>query len=383
MSFEYLEIFRLGQNGEVIRKIRCLGRRVTVFRALKNEDLEAFKKALEGKPQEEKFSLLVDGKAYQPEKFSFIGFPDRTGYPPQATASHYLQACGMSLEEIEGTLLKYGLGGCGQSKLSELPNWKRKALLILGAVSTKYPIIIADEPFEEMPEEIRDALAQLFADYVWKSHAIVIVTKLSFRPECWIENDIIVRAQLERPRQRTIGFGGGGDAAVQEALDAVRGRKNTEKRPLTAVNSSKLSIPNISQRAAAIITCCSLAVSGVLLWAIFTKTSNQPNDSISIHASQQATVVVVGENSAPLAPEQVGSKISEPIKKSNFKHVYLIDGYPEEVRNAWLASFNPQKQAAPQEVYEEEAAQKQEPAWASPQETKPNIRALYDELNVG
>lgn len=386
MSFEFLEIFRLGENGEVIRKIRCLARRVTVFRALKSEDLEAFKKALEGKPQAEKFSLLVDGKAYQPEKISFIGFPERTGYPPHATASYYLQACGMSPEEVEGTLLKYGLGGCGESKLSELSTWKRKALLILGAITIKYPIIIADEPFEEMPEDVRDGLAQLFADYVWKSHSIVIVTKLSFRPECWIENDVIVRAQLERPRQRTIGFGGGGfsvDAAVQEALDAVRGRKNTEKRPLTAVNAQKFSVPNISQRTAMVITMCSLAVSGVLLWAIFNTTPNRNSDSISIHASQQATVVVVGENSSPLSSEQVSRKLSEPLKKSNVKHVYLLDGYPEEVRNAWLASFNPQKKSIPEETYEEEKSKPKEPTWASPTETEPNIKALYDELNVG
>jgi hypothetical protein len=59
------------------------------------------------------------------------------------------------------------------------------------------------------------------ASFAWDRKAIVVVLRLSQRPEHWIDNPYITRIQLEKPRERTIGFGGG-EHSSQELISALR-----------------------------------------------------------------------------------------------------------------------------------------------------------------
>jgi hypothetical protein len=83
-----------------------------------------------------------------------------------------------------------------------------RILKLLSLLSQNTKVVVLEDPFEDIPDEMVEPLAKAMVEIVERSKAIVIIKKLSQRPEAWIENEHVERVQIEAPRQRTIGFGG-------------------------------------------------------------------------------------------------------------------------------------------------------------------------------
>ncbi|NDC37830.1 MAG: hypothetical protein EBZ48_07230, partial [Proteobacteria bacterium] len=219
MGWNCLEINRLTQTGESKRRIRCLSRHVTVLRATNPSDLDAFAAALRGEVTADRFSVLLDETEFEPSSHTVIGFAETFSADESRTVEQYLADYGAE-GQSEALLLKAGLGGLRRFKVTELTTAQGHTLRLLAAMHDPSRVLIIKEPFTNVPESWRENLAEMLADFAWKKHAIVIVTHLSYRPKAWIENEVISRVQVERPRQATIGFGGA--AAEAEIIKAIR-----------------------------------------------------------------------------------------------------------------------------------------------------------------
>jgi len=221
MGIEFLEINRLNESGETDRRIRCLVTRVSVFRSQAEVTLQQYIQAIEGKPTKDRFTLLIDGTSqFRPEEHNLIGFDEKFTADSQANTGQYLAGSGCPSEDIDATLLGCGLGGLITTPLSQLTVGQERTLRLLAATYQRDKILILNDPFQPIPDAWRERLAELLVRFAWQHKGVVIVVRLSYRPDCWIENEHITRIPLERPRQHTIGIGGGefSSASVMTAL---------------------------------------------------------------------------------------------------------------------------------------------------------------------
>ncbi len=222
MGFEQLEINRLTEAGEVKRRIRCLAGHVTVFRANSDELLKIFGDGLLGQGQQgERFSVLLDGAAFYPEEHILIGFGEK--FPPHEnlTVGQFLMASGIPRESMEALLLSHGLGGLSRELCSSLSPEEDRMIRLLASTFSPGKVVLMHDPFDIVPDTWRNAFARDITNFAWQKRSIVVVTKLSSRPEEWIENEIVARVQLEAPRKRTIGFGGD-DSETQKMVETLR-----------------------------------------------------------------------------------------------------------------------------------------------------------------
>lgn len=211
MKFKKLEIVRLSDDGQVLKRVQCFAGRVTVFRAQSDSEPEAFSAALARKAQPQRFSVLLDEQDFNPREHRLIGFGENFRQE-RRTVRQFLLESGVNESAVDSLLLKVGLGGMGQSLCARLKPAEERTLRLLAAFNDESKVIILRDPFVEIKEEWMELLAQFLVHTAWEKQLIVVVTKLSERPQCWIDNELISRIQLDaRKRQRTIGFGGGGD----------------------------------------------------------------------------------------------------------------------------------------------------------------------------
>lgn len=356
MSFEVLEINRFSTSGEVLRKIRCLAGRVSVFRSHSETDLEKFKTALQGKTQEERFSVLVDGTQFNPKKNVFIGFGDLDEQPSARSIANYLADVGISQDKIESLLLLYGLGGLSQSSCSELQpsQWSTLRLVrILNAPEFNW-VVALHEPFQDIPEQFRESLAGQVTQCAWEKHGIIIVTKLSYRPQCWIENEHIARIQLERPRQGTIGFGGG-ELSTPEAIYNLRKEMGVAdpapapEKSASPVIGGQLDLLaakpsankwNFNRKQSAIALFATFAL--LLSFGVYRSITEYKNSEVAL-LSDTATVAEVAPptQSDNVTPQE--QLKADPVQPKNPvveppKHIGEI--FPEEIRVAWSKAVN-------------------------------------------
>lgn len=229
MRTRVLEIIRFSPDGAVLRKIRCLSGRVTVLRSQSPQELLRYRNALRGVHQEERFEIVLDGDPYDPRGHVLIDANAVTPPPMRRHTSVRQYLSEGSLDWSKGiawlTALRYS--AIVDRQLAELDGATYRVVEMLRALLTHGTSLILDEPFEDLPADGREPLAQLLVDGVKDSDRFVIVTRMSYRPECWIEHELVSRALLERPRQPTIGYGASATAG-EEGLGGKAGRSNAK-----------------------------------------------------------------------------------------------------------------------------------------------------------
>lgn len=208
MLAKKLEIFRLSKDGSLQRHLVCLGGRVSVFRANRDELLEEFRVALQGRVPVQQFRILLDEKPFVSADHFLIGFNEKFEPRDDKTVRDYLLESGVVEAELSSLLHEYGLAGLESAKIFELGASQQRVLRLLVATASAHGrIVILNDPFEGLQTELQESLAQRVAEFSYQNTAIVVVSRLSHRPESWIENPVISRVQLERPRRETIGAG--------------------------------------------------------------------------------------------------------------------------------------------------------------------------------
>ncbi|MBN8548150.1 MAG: hypothetical protein J0M12_02420 [Deltaproteobacteria bacterium] len=359
MSLERLDISRLSPEGEVTRKITCLAGRVTVFRANSEPEFDLYRSALAGWKTAERVSVLLDGQAFSPAKHFFIGFGE--AYATERgndTLKKVLLESGIEAHNIEASLLSFGLGGLADAACKALSPAQERLLRILAATADPNHVCVLYEPFEILPEAWREKAADTLARFAWERKAIVVVVKITSRPECWIENEHISRVQLERPRKRTIGFG----ADSAENLDFVarvrresaafdlKALKQEPVKHITATLYQKFMDSRLFGYSVVILTSVGLSA------LYFSQTQSfqvaSPTAPISISSG-----VTSNTDGSPSVSSSAGQTLNltqsnPPAERAaSAKKLLVLDGYDADLKDAIVLSFT-----TPDEVLQRQRA---------------------------
>ncbi len=213
-----LLIKTLSNSGELLNVINCPAGRVSVFRGSAPADLRPYQRALIGTHGKEKMIVQVDDTAYDPELHNVIGLGEA---PPHAgmTVRAFLAKAGIEDDSLPGLLSSFGLEDTADLKCSALSPDQERRIRILSATSQPDRALIANEPFEHITSQWRERFAELLADFAQIRNGLVVISGLSYRPECWIDNSLILRVEVGQSIQRTIGFGQAGSEANQLVED--------------------------------------------------------------------------------------------------------------------------------------------------------------------
>lgn len=344
MQAEWLEINRLGIVGDLVRRVRCLARRVTVFRSVSSAEINLYSAALQGLAPSDQFAVLLDQAPFKPQEHNLIGFGEKFDPADLTPADTLLLRSGIAGEEIEPLLRSVGLAGILTSPVGQLPAGQSHVLRILVALQRPEQVLILNEPFDSVPDEWREPLAQLIANFAWFKHAIVIVTKLSYRPESWIENQAIARVQLERPRKRTIGFGG--QSAESEVIAAIREehqgglRSGMVAQPMLGVRHvPRAFVPSRRIAWVAVVLLFGLVLSlSALLFA--PKVSPKQVASVELTALQSGDARGMASSSANGEVSRIAQDSASSSRDVARKSASILQSYPDDIRNAVFNAFD-------------------------------------------
>jgi len=245
MGFKRLDIARLGEDGEVRRTITCLGGRVSVFRSRSPRELGIYTSALRGEPIEERFSVLLDGGEFKASNHTFIGFGEDIFKNSTMRVTEFLSSCGAPWSAVDALLLDFGLGGLSGVPCHGLSAIQQNILRLIGTWFGKDKVIVLNDPFAGITNQLRERIAAKFADNAWENEQLIIITELKNRPECWLENPYIARIPLEAPRNATIGFGGSGGIST-DFVATIRSQLKKVDAEMAATSGTP---PEISQDA--------------------------------------------------------------------------------------------------------------------------------------
>ncbi len=241
-----LVIKQLSHSGQLLRTVTCPAGQVTVLRAYAPSDLKPFQRALAGASGAERFVITVGLNEYNSFEHILVGFGEQF-LDEQESATDFLKSCGVPEDAVESTLTAYGLEHVQTISCKSLPQAEARMLRILGATHTRGKVIVLNDPFEAVHGAWRERYAELVLHFAHNSNGIVVVTALSSRPECWIDNERIVRVQVGESRQKTIGFSSAPSELRSEI--ALLRKELLEKPqiqpsgPLTAVVPAAVSMP--------------------------------------------------------------------------------------------------------------------------------------------
>jgi hypothetical protein len=265
---------------------------------------------------------------------------------------------------------------------------------LLAATFTPTKAVILNEPFEPIAGTWRERFAELLTTFARSQKGMVVVTSLSNRPECWVDNDSVERIQVGQTAQRTVGFRArsatttklmqqlrqiiGDDAKVEQLLnrDSSPLPSNSSTAALGAAALGATTVhPQTHQEAISILngrirpSLFQLAALGGIaigitalggLYAlrqsssppettsVASVTTESPNSEPTSNPQQLAAPstegVLVDSNSAasgsqsPADPgnTQSGAVIAPPLTEPDVGPKLLVDEYPEAIRTSLL-----------------------------------------------
>jgi hypothetical protein len=210
----------LSRSGELLNVVNCFAGRITVLRAASDNELGPYQRGLAGVGGPEHIVINVDGKPYQPEEHVVIGF-GHSLLENDCSVQEYLHASGVPAGAIAGMLVSYGLERKTAAVGSQLTADETRRLELLAAANTIGKVIVMNAPFEPLASTWRERFAELLSSFAVRKQQIIVIPKLVYRPESWIDNEAIARVQVGQNMQRTIGFGSG-PSSVNDIIKEVR-----------------------------------------------------------------------------------------------------------------------------------------------------------------
>lgn len=239
-----LLIKSLSAGGELLNVVSCFAGQVSVFRAHSPSELKPYQRALAGLHGAEKFSVALDGHDYLPQHHTLIGFAEQK-LSGAMTVRSFFEEAGATEETVDSLLLSYGLDQSVEKTVSELSVDEERRARLLEATFHPDKALIINEPFEPVSSQWRERFAELLVGFARNKNGLVIITSLSYRPECWIDNDSIQRIQVGENTQRTIGYGSAGSQANQfmnQLRDAVRNDQSNAPSAVGGLSAGSASV---------------------------------------------------------------------------------------------------------------------------------------------
>lgn len=243
-----LQIKHLSSSGELIQCVNCHGGFITVFRSHANTELAAYQRALSGVPGPERFVILLDNQPFEPTEHTLIGFGEHFSQQDGSVAD-LLGRAGLPEGAADAFLMSFGLDGIAAKACNSLTNCEERRVRLLAAMHAPNTVLVLNNPFEPIASQWRERFAESLVSSAKNQKRIIAVTSLSYRPQCWIDNELIARTQIGEHSQRTIGYGQS-PSDMNKILTQVRAiikeEQETARLISGAIQSSKLNPAAIS-----------------------------------------------------------------------------------------------------------------------------------------
>ena len=375
-----IQIKLLSDSGELLNIVTCRAGRIAVLRGSSSSDLRPYQRALSSTDDTENLQVTCDGVPYNNEGHSLLGFGEVSPCAGLSVKA-FLVKHGVPDDSQLSLLMSFGLTECHDKECSQLSADEERRLRLAAFTAHPSKALILNNPFESISGSWRDSVAELLASHAKNNGALVIVTSLTYRPEAWIDNDIVDRIQVGQTAQRTIGFGSS-DMANTSLMAEITSRVRQDNAPqspsvqqgpqktaslasaalgvvgemdtedvITSGHTKTTSIPFVAKALSVILGI------GLGTWGAFTLMSPAPESaSTTVESATQATEnrtaalpqsnPVVAENKKALAnasPQEVSAPQS---KKSHAKVMnrpskqYLLDLYPLAIKNSIIKTAN-------------------------------------------
>lgn len=224
-----IQIKLLSDSGELLSVVTCRAGRIGVLRGSSPSDLRPYQRILSSTGDTENLEVTCDGATYNNEEHSLLGFGEIspcTGLSVRA----FLVKHGIPDDSHRSLLMSIGLTECYEKECSQLSADEERRLRLVAFTAHPSKALILNNPFEPISGSWRDSVAELLASHAKNNGALIIVTSLTYRPEAWIDNDIVDRIQVGQTAQRTIGFGSS-DMASTSLMAEITSRVRQDNAP--------------------------------------------------------------------------------------------------------------------------------------------------------
>jgi len=228
-----LQLKLLSNSGELLNMVTCNAGRVSVLRSSVPSELRPYQRVLSGTPGKENITVVCDGTEYRADEHTIIGF----GEPSPTTGlsvREFLAQWDVPDSAVDSLLLSVGLENTATKSCSELSADQTARLRLVAATTDPDKILVLNDPFDQISGQWRERIAELLATFALARKVIVVIPSLSYRPECWIDNQIVERIEVAQTSHRTIGFGSTGsvhDAMINELREKFAPVHPTSKAP--------------------------------------------------------------------------------------------------------------------------------------------------------
>jgi hypothetical protein len=371
----------LSNSGELLSLVTCNAGKISVLRAGSPSDLRPYQRALAGSSAKDNLEIVCDGSEYRPDQHTLIGFGEPAPTSGQSV-KQFLTSQGVPELAVDSLLLSIGLETIALKQCSELTADQEARLRLAAATTTPEKVLVLNDPFENVASQWRERTAEMLSSYARTRKALIIIPSLSYRPECWIDNETVERIEVGQTSQRTIGFGSAGsqsNAMVEDIRAKLRqdprfaGQTEPDREKGLAAAAALVagvSVEDLGETTApakASLLPSVLKVASVLLgvsaggWLAVSFSNlvpapKDPEKPQQVAALNQAPPASAKTNVQPQPPSEAssnaqGAKPAEPARLAAVQKEpaveYVLDKYPAVIRTALIdtsrgvTSFSP------------------------------------------
>ena len=367
-----IQLKLLSSSGELLNVVTCRAGRITVLRGGSPSDLRPYQRALSGTSDGENVVVTCDEQDLNPEQHFTLGFGEAspcTGL----SVKEFLAKQRVASESHQALLVSVGLTDIYEKQCSQLSTDQETRLRLIVATTESNKALILNNPFESVGASWRETLAEIIVSFAKNSNALILVPSLSYRPECWIDNDLVDRVQVGHTAQRTIGFGSSDLASTALMADItakVRGNQgekspNNQKtatlaagaiaaNPLNEESTQDIHSSATPKTFSTILKLSSVAI-GILAgtWGAFTILEPSPSSNKAIatklpdasqgnptSGKQNTSNAVSHRESNPSAKIVASANKPQKTTKASVSTRYILDLYPASIKQGILDTAN-------------------------------------------
>lgn len=368
-----IQLKLLSSSGELLNVVTCRAGRITVLRGGSPSDLRPYQRALSGTSDGENVVVTCDEQDLNPEQHFTLGFGEAspcTGL----SVKEFLAKQGVASESHQSLLVSVGLTDIYEKHCSQLSTDQETRLRLIVATTESNKALILNNPFESVGASWRETLAEIIVSFAKNSNALIVVPSLSYRPECWIDNDLVDRVQVGHTTQRTIGFGSSDLASTALMADITakvrgnQGEKSSNNQqtatlaagaiagsPLNEESTQDINSSSAPKKFSTILKLSSVAI-GILAgtWGAFTILEPSPSSNkpiaTKLPGASQSNPTTDKQNKSNAAPKQnvsnTSAKIVDPVNKPQkptkptVNTRSILDLYPASIKQGILDTAN-------------------------------------------
>jgi hypothetical protein len=349
MSTSELRITEVAPNGETLSCAVCYAGLISVLRSTSAFELSDYEHALFGMPGARRLQVSLNGRQFRTQDAIYIGVGERFA-SSEVSVREFLQRAGFTRSEGNKLLTSLGLERILRQKLSEFERAIVDLLRLLAACKERGSLIVVAEPFRVLEASAREVLAEWLMRMADQHELILVVTRLSERPQVWVDSINVARVSLDdsAPLEGTVGPLGA-NAATQAVLNRLR----TRVREQEARGSSEIDL-RLQERSRRIVW---TAFSGSVLLAcilgviVFRAQHFAVQEEVQVEISARQALPGQGSSTFETRAGRTAAEVGLSPKSSADSQVFaygnherlVLSLYPIQIQESVNAAFRMEK----------------------------------------